>query len=107
MGIQQAGIGELAANLGRQDIGTLAQQGETNRQVAQSILDAQRQSDLQQIYEPYQRLGYYSDIVRGAPTTQQTLSVSTAPSPSLLNQIVGSGIAGMGLYGQAKTAGIV
>ena len=107
LGIQQAGIGELAANLGKQDVETLARQGLTNRQISQSILDAQRQSDLQQIYEPYQRLGFYSDILRGAPTTQQTLSLTTAPNPSLLNQVVGTGIAGLGLYGQAKGAGIV
>ena len=107
LGIRQAGIGELATQLGQQDVDTLARQGLTNRQISQSILDAQRQSDLQQIYEPYQRLGFYSDILRGAPTTQQTLTASTSPQPSLLNQIVGTGIAGLGLYGQAKTAGIV
>ena len=94
LGIQQGGLGELSANLGQQDVQTLAQQGLQNRQISQSILDAQRQSDLQQIYEPYQRLGFYSDILRGAPTTQQTLSLTTAPNPSLLNQVVGTGIAG-------------
>jgi hypothetical protein len=37
----------------------------------QATLDAQRQSDLAQIYEPYQRLGFLSDIYSKIPTTQQ------------------------------------
>ena len=33
--------------------------------------------------------------------------VSTAPSPSLLNQVVGGGIAGLGLAAAANKAGII
>jgi len=107
LGVQQAALGELGSNLGRQDIQTLSTLGEQQRQVAQQGLEAQRQTQMQDIYEPYQRLGFYSDILRGAPTTQQTLSVSTAPQPSLLNQVVGGAATGLGLYGAANKAGIV
>ena len=107
LGVQQAGLGELGTKLGTQDLTNLANLGQTQRNIAQQQLDAARQTNLQDIYEPYQRLSFYSDILRGAPSTQQTLSVSTAPSPSLLNQVVGGGIAGLGLAGAANKAGII
>ena len=107
LGVQQAGLGELGTKLGTQDLTNLANLGQTQRGIAQQQLDAARQTNLQDIYEPYQRLSFYSDILRGAPSTQQTLSVSTAPSPSLLNQVVGGGIAGLGLAGAANKAGII
>ena len=49
------------------------------------------------MYEPYQRLGFLSDIYQGAPTSQQTIQTSTAPSMSAspLQQIAGYGIAGL------------
>jgi len=107
LGVQQAGLGELGSNLGTQDLRNLSALGSEQRGIAQQQLDAGRQTNLQDIYEPYQRLSFYSDILRGAPSTQQTLSLSTAPSPSLLNQVVGGGIAGLGLAGAANKSGII
>ena len=107
LGVQQAALGELGSNLGRQDIQTLSALGEQQRQIDQQGLEAQRQTQLQQVYEPYQRLSFYSDILRGAPSTQQTLSVSSSPNPSLLNQVVGAGVAGLGMYGAAKNTGLI
>jgi len=107
LGVQQAALGELGSNLGRADIQTLSTLGEQQRQIDQQALEAQRQTQLQQIYEPYQRLSFYSDILRGAPSSQQTLSVSSSPNPSVLNQVVGAGVAGLGMYGAAKNTGLI
>lgn len=107
LGVQQAALGELGSNLGRADINTLATLGAQQRGIDQQALEAQRQTQLQKVYEPYQRLSFYSDILRGAPSTQQTLSVSTAPQPSLLNQAVGAGVTGLGMYGAAKNTGLI
>ena len=81
--------------------------GTARRGIEQQRLDAQRQSGLQDVYEPYQRLGFYSDILRGVPTSQQTLTTSTAPQPTYLSQLVGAAGTGLGLYGAAKGSNII
>jgi hypothetical protein len=107
LGVQQAGIGELNQNMSAKDIDLMNRLGIQSQQLNQQQLDATRQGNLQNIYEPYQRLSYYSDILRGAPSSQQTLSSTTAPSPSLLNQVVGAGIGGIGAYNAAQKSGII
>ncbi len=72
----------------------------------QAILEAQRQSELAQLYEPYQRLGFLSDIYRGAPTSQMTLSQVQRPDVSPAQQLLGLGIAGLSAFGGAKQAGL-
>ena len=54
----------------------------------------------QQAYKPQQRLSYFSDILRGVPSAQQTTTSATAPTPSLLSQIGGVAATGLGLAGQ-------
>mgnify|MGYP003649522306 FL=1 len=107
LGTQQAALGEFAQKAGITDINLLETLGATRQQQSQRELDAQRQNEMQNIYEPYQRLSYYSDILRGAPSTQQTTSLQSSTNPSLFNQILGGGITGLGLYGAANKAGIV
>ena len=62
---------------------------------------------MQDIYEPYQRLGFYSDILRGAPSTQQQITTSAPANPTLLNQLVGGAATGLGLYGAANKTGLI
>ena len=104
LGLQQAGLGELTSQLGRQDIATLADIGERERAILQAQDEAARQTSMQQVFEPYQRLGFYSDILRGAPSTQMVTSQAATPQPSLLNQLLGAGIGGLSLYGAATKA---
>jgi len=106
-GVQQAALGELGGKLALQDIQTLSGLGATQRDIDQAQLEAQRQTDMQTAYEPYQRLGFYSDILRGAPSTQQQITTSSAANPSLLNQIVGGAATGLGLYGAANKTGLI
>ena len=102
LGLQQAGIGELATKLGIADTANLFGLGEAERGVLQAQDEAARQTQMQQIFEPYQRLGFYSDILRGAPTSQMTISSGATPQPSVLNQLLGAGIGGLSLYGAAQ-----
>ncbi len=97
---QQAGLGGLQQQLQQQDVANLLGIGSLQQGQAQAILDAQRQGDLQQAYEPFQRLGFFSDILRGVPTASQTVTSTTAPTPSLLSQIGGVAATGLGLAGQ-------
>jgi hypothetical protein len=80
------------------------------QQQQQAELEAQRATDLERQYEPYQRIGFMSDIFRGAPSTTSTIQSTTSPSPSTLSQIggLGMGIAGLqqaGAFGQGGIFG--
>jgi hypothetical protein len=97
---QLAGLGGLQQQLGQQDVAGLLGIGSLQQGQAQALLDAARQGDLQQAYEPQQRLSYFSDILRGVPSAQQTTASVTAPTPSLLSQIGGVAATGLGLAGQ-------
>lgn len=100
---QQAGmygtLGGQAQQMGVQDINTMLGIGGLTQQMGQQGLDFARQNALQQQSEPFQRLGFLSDLFRGVPSAQQT-TTQTAPSPSMGSQLMGLGIAGLGAYGQ-------
>ena len=98
LGVQRAGIGELAQQSALRDIQTQFQLGQAQQR--------QQQAELAQLYEPYQRLGFLSDIYRGAPTSQMTLSQVQRPDVSPAQQLFGLGIAGLSAYGGAKQAGL-
>ncbi len=74
------------------DISTLFAAGGLERGVTQAQLEADRQSKVQAITDPYQRLSFVSDIQRGAPSTQSTVTQGFAPTASPFAQAVGTGI---------------
>ena len=104
LGLQQAGLGELTSKLNIADTSNLFALGEQERALLQAQDEAARQTDMQTVFEPYQRLGFYSDILRGAPTSQMTISQGASAQPSILNQLLGAGIGGLSLYGAAQKA---
>jgi hypothetical protein len=106
LGVQRAGIGELAQTAALKDIQTQFELGKQQQMQQQAELEAKRKSDLAQFYEPYQRLGFLSDIYRGAPTSQMTISQIQRPDVSPAQQMFGLGIAGLSAYGGAKQAGL-
>jgi len=98
-----AGVGQQTANLGQQmsglaqgDTSFLYNIGEKQQAYQQKVNDAARATALQQQYEPYQRVSFLSDIYKGSPSSQQ--SQTAAPSPSLISQVGGLGIAGLSAY---------
>jgi len=108
LGLQQAGLGEAAQAAGQRDVGILSQLGGMEQQQQQLELDAQRATSLERQFEPFQRIGFMSDIFRGVPTTTSTLTSRTAPSPSTLSQVagLGLGIAGLSQSGLFDGGGI-
>ena len=97
------GAGQLQAqtNLGaaqalqagqQQDVAGLFGAGALERGIDQATLEAARQTQVQNITDPYQRLSFVSDIQRGAPSTQQTVAQGFAPQASPFAQAVGTGI---------------
>lgn len=110
LGLQQAALGESAQGAQARDVQLLSQLGGMEQQQQQAELEAQRATDLERQYEPYQRIGFMSDIFRGVPSTTSTITNKTAPSPSTLSQIggLGMGIAGLqqaGAFGQGGIFG--
>ena len=85
--------GQLLGQAQTQDIQNLMATGGTQRAVEQATLEAQRQTDVQAATDPYQRLSFLSDIQRGVPSSQQTVSQGFAPQTSPLGQAVGTGFA--------------
>ena len=74
------------------------------QQQAQRELEAQRQTALERQGEPYQRLGFISDVLAKTPSAYTTVGLSTAPTPSPISQALGLGIAGLSAFGQYKQA---
>ena len=99
LGMQQAQLGEAAQGLNMNDINILSAMGGQEQGQQQAILDAQRQTQYQNVMSPYQQLGFYSDIYQGMPTAQSTFMTQQSPSPSATSQIAGLG---MGLYGLSR-----
>ena len=95
----QAGLGGLTQQLSAQDVALLSQVGAQQQQQGQRALDLARQNQLQQLYEPYQRVGYFSDILKGQPTVSSTLTQSTEPRANPLSQALGAGISLAGIFG--------
>jgi len=90
---QQLGqLGAMQQQMSQQDLNQLMAAGGVQRQLAQAALDAQRQSTLQQQYEPYQRAEFLKNLYAAGPTTQSAITMGTSPTTSPLAQSVGTGI---------------
>ena len=108
IGGQQIGAGQAAQQSGLRDIAALQQLGGQQQQLQQSVLEAQRANAQKQLYEPYSRVAFLSDIYKGAPSTQTSLGSLTAPTPpppSAFQQIAGAGTGLLGLGVAGKQLG--
>ena len=97
-GQQLAGLGQYQQQLQQGDIASQMAAGSTQQQQAQQIMDAQYRQQLQQIYEPYQRMGFVSDIYQGAPSSTMAIAQGTTPTTNPLAQGIGAGITGLAAY---------
>ena len=97
-GTLQANLAGIGQGLVGQEVQTLSGLGALQQTQAQRELDAARQSELQQAYEPFQRTGFISDIFKPSISSgASTIGVTTAPSPSPLSQAIGVGVGALGL----------
>jgi hypothetical protein len=108
---QQVGLGAGQALLGagaqqqamqQGDIQSLLQAGGIQQQLGQQALDASRQTQLQQAYEPYQRVEFLKNIMTNLPTTQSSITATTAPGSNPLAQAAGAGLGAYAAYNIAK-----
>ena len=106
LGLQQASLGELGQNLAQREQGFLFDLGKAEQAQNQAVLEANRQNQLAQIYEPYQRLGFVSDIFKGAPTSQMSITSQASPNVSPAQTFLGLGVAGLSAAAGARNAGL-
>jgi hypothetical protein len=109
-GLLGQGIGSLGAQaqaLGQQDVNFGFTLGAQEQRQQQAELDALRTSNMQQSMQPYQHLGFLSDIYKGAPSSQMSVSTLSQPAPSPFQQIAGLGTGILSTVGAMKTAGVM
>ena len=104
IGVQQAALGESAQSMLGRDIAQIGQLGAQQRAMQQAGLDAQRMTQTEARNQPFQQLAFMGDIVRGVPSTQQTMisNEGGGGSASPLQQLLGFGT---GLYATQKALG--
>ena len=101
-GTTQMAAGEAAQAAGSRDTNALFNLGTLEQSQAQAELDAQRGASMENAYEPYQRLGFLSDIFRGVPTLSGSMTAGLAPTKNPTQTFLGYG---MGLSGLQQGGG--
>jgi hypothetical protein len=109
-GYGQAGqMGQTLTNIGQAeqnaDIARLGLQGQTAAQeqaLNQQYLDTGYQDFQRQSEAPYTNLSRYMSLLQGVPITPNTSSSTTAPSPSVASQLLGTGLGAASLYNMYK-----
>ena len=96
------GAGAQQQAMQQGDIQSLLQAGGIQQQLGQQALEAQRQTQLQQAYEPYQRVEFLKNIMTNLPTTQSSITATTAPGSNPLAQAAGAGLGAYAAYNIAK-----
>ena len=99
-GLAQARLGESGTGLRGEEARLLSTLGAGAQTTEQARLEAARNNAMQQAYEPFQRIGFLSDMYKGAPTSQSAILQTTTPGTSTLNQLVGTGLSALTLKHQ-------
>jgi len=97
-GQASAGLGQQMQQQIQQDVASTMASGSVQQQRAQQMADASYRQQIQQSAEPYQRLGFVSDIYSRVPSTQMATTMGTSPMTNPLSQVLGGGIMGLGMY---------
>jgi len=97
-GQASAGLGQQVQQQIQQDVASSMAAGSVQQQRAQQMADASYRQQIQQAAEPYQRLGFVSDIYSKVPSTQMATTMGTSPMTNPLAQVLGGGIMGLGMY---------
>ena len=105
IGAQQLAGSQFAQQAGLRDINLLSTLGGQQQQQAQALAEAHRRTQQEQLYEPYSRVSFLSDIYKGAPSSQTVLGSQlspSAPAPSMFQQIggLGAGLLGTAVAGK-------
>jgi hypothetical protein len=104
---QGAALGQAAQGMGQQDTNFLYNLGSTQQKQLQNELDATRQNELTQNMQPYQQLGFLSDIYKGAPSSSMSMMQQSQATPSPFTQGAGLVVGGVSAAAAAGRSGII
>lgn len=90
LGTSQGALGEAAQGAAQRDVNALFNVGALEQGQMQSEYDVQRAGAIEEMYEPYNRFGFMSDMLRGVPSTSSSLAVTSTPTPSPVSGILGT-----------------
>tara|TARA_R100001086_G_scaffold206352_1_gene122168 strand:+ start:247 stop:1086 length:840 start_codon:yes stop_codon:yes gene_type:complete len=93
-----ASVGAQQQAMSLADIQAQLRAGALERGIGQAQLDAQRQTQLQRQFEPFQRIEFLKGIMTNLPTTQSTITASTAPGANPIGQALGAGLGAYSAY---------
>ena len=96
IGAQQANLGAQQFGMQQQGLGSLFTLGGAEQAQAQQGLNEIFRQQQMQRQEPYRRMGFFSDIMGGIPSYQQTMQQKTG---AYTNPLLGAIGAGLGTYG--------
>lgn len=96
LGMQSAQMGGMAQQMAQADVNLLSQLGAQQQRQQQAEFDMARANQML----PYQQVGFFSDIIQGAPIG--TAQTSFTPGASPFQQATGAAIA----YGGLNRAGV-
>ena len=97
-------LGTLGVQQQNADMARLSAQagvGEQQRQREQAYLDEQYADFLRQRDYPMERLGQYSNLLRGIPVGLNSTATTYAQAPSALSQVAGAGLGAASIYKMA------
>ena len=108
LGASLAKIGEQQQAMQQRDIGSQLQAGSAQRQLADRVLGAERQTDIARQYEPFQRVEFLKGIMTNLPTAASQVTSQTGPGVNPFAQAAGAGISAYQAYqlGQQPTGSI-
>jgi len=100
-----AGFGGQQQMMEMERLGMLQGIGAQQRGLAQQGLDAGYQDFLRQQAYPYEQLGFMSNIMQGNAYAPGSTTTMFGQQPSAMQQMLGGGIAGAGLYSAYNQGG--
>ena len=98
---QLGGLGSQEQQMAYERLRNMQTAGEIQRQLAQQGLTMGYQDFLRQQAFPREQLGMFNQMLRGLPI-QPGSTTATYGGPSSMERLLGSGIAGVGLYNQMR-----
>jgi hypothetical protein len=96
LGAQVAGLGTQQFGMQQQGLGSLFTLGGAEQAQQQQVENELFRRTIEQQQEPYKRMGFFSDVLQGIPSYQQTMQQKTG---AYTNPLLGAIGAGLGTYG--------
>ena len=91
-------LGAQQQQMGLADIQSQLQAGAVQRGLGQAALEASRQTQLQRQFEPFQRIEFLKGIMTNLPTTQSSITATTATGSNPVSQALGAGLGAYSTY---------